>query len=60
LQAGDQFILASDGVTRLIEDQELAQELGIGTMEEAADRLIDKVLARGAPDNATLVIVKVQ
>lgn len=56
---GDQFILASDGVTRMIEDHEYAEELGGGTMDEAADRLIDKVLARGAPDNATLVIVKV-
>jgi serine/threonine protein phosphatase PrpC len=57
---GDQFVLASDGVTRLIDDQELAEELGTGTMEEAADRLIEMVLARGAPDNATLVIVKVK
>lgn len=57
---GDQFILASDGLTRLVEDQELADELGSGSMEEAADRLIDMVLARGAPDNATLIIVKVK
>lgn len=57
---GDQFILASDGVTRLVEDHELAGELGAGSMDEAADRLIDMVLARGAPDNATIVIVKVK
>ena len=60
VQAGDQFVLASDGVTRLVDDRELAEELGTGTMEEAADRLIEMVLARGAPDNATLVIVKVK
>lgn len=58
--AGDQFILASDGVTRLVEDYELARELGAGSMDEAADCLIDMVLARGAPDNATIVIVKVK
>src|SRR4029450_8859277 len=57
---GDQFILASDGVTRLVEDRELAGELAVGTMEEAADRMIDLVLSRGAPDNATVVIVKVK
>ena len=60
VQAGDQFVLASDGVTRLVDDRELAEQLGTGTMEEAADRLIDMVLARGAPDNATLVIIKVK
>lgn len=57
---GDRFILASDGLTRLVEDREMAAELASGTMDEAADRLIEMVLARGAPDNATLVIVKVK
>jgi serine/threonine protein phosphatase PrpC len=57
---GDQFILASDGMTRLVEDQEIAAELKSGSMDQAADRLIEMVLSRGAPDNATIVIVKVQ
>ena len=57
--SGDQFVLASDGVTRLIEDHELAEVLASGSLDVAADRLIGMVLARGAPDNATLVIVKV-
>ena len=56
--AGDLFILGSDGVTRLVDDQELAEQLASGSMDEAADRLIEMVLARGAPDNATLIIVK--
>lgn len=60
VKPGDQFILASDGVTRLVEDRELARELGSSSMDEAADGLIDMVLARGAPDNATLIIVKVK
>lgn len=59
VKPGDQFILASDGVTRLIEGRELARELGSSSMDEAADGLIEMVLARGAPDNATLIIVKV-
>ena len=58
--AGDQFILASDGLTRLVDDHELAEELRTGSMDEGADRLIDKVLSRGAPDNATLIIVRVK
>ena len=60
VQPGDQFILASDGMTRLVEDREMAAELRSGSMDEAADRLIKMVLARGAPDNVTIVIVKVK
>jgi serine/threonine protein phosphatase PrpC len=57
--AGDRFVLASDGLTRVVPDDELAAELGRASPAEAADRLIDMVLARGAPDNVTLIIAKV-
>jgi serine/threonine protein phosphatase PrpC len=57
---GDQFILGSDGLTRLVDDQEMADQLGAGSIDEAAERLIELVLSRGAPDNATLIIVKVK
>jgi serine/threonine protein phosphatase Stp1 len=60
VKTGDLFVLASDGLTRLVTDGEMASELGSGTMDEAADRLIEMVLARGAPDNATIVMVKVK
>jgi serine/threonine protein phosphatase Stp1 len=59
VQAGDQFLLASDGLTRLVPDHELAAELQRASPDEAADNFIDTVLARGAPDNVSLVIVKV-
>jgi serine/threonine protein phosphatase PrpC len=55
---GDQFVLASDGLTRLVPDDELAAELQRGPLDEVADRLIEKVLARGAPDNVSLIITK--
>ena len=56
--AGDQFLLASDGLTRLVDDQELLAELASGNPAEAAERLLETSLARGAPDNVTLIIVK--
>lgn len=56
--AGDQFLLASDGLTRVVDDDEIAAELQRASPGEAADRLIELVLSRGAPDNVSIVIVK--
>lgn len=56
--AGDIYLLASDGLTRVIEDQELVAVLTSLEIEEAADRLLEAVLDRGAPDNVTMVITR--
>ena len=58
-EPGDQFLLASDGLTRLVEDDELAKILSSWPPGDAADTLIDAVLARGAPDNVSLIIARV-
>lgn len=55
---GDRFLLASDGLTRVVGDEELAAELERAPPELAADNLIDVVLARGAPDNVSLIITR--
>lgn len=59
VRSGDLFLLASDGLTRLVGDEEIAAELESRPLDEAADRLIGIVLARGAPDNVSLVITRV-
>jgi serine/threonine protein phosphatase PrpC len=56
---GDQFVLASDGLTRVVNDGELAAELMRNPPDRAANVLIETVLRRGAPDNVSLVIAKV-
>ena len=58
VRAGDVFLLASDGLIRLVSDSELLAELGASDLEAAADRLIATCLARKAPDNVTFVIVR--
>lgn len=55
---GDLFLLASDGLTRVVSDGEILGELGRGSLDEGADRLLQTVLERGAPDNVSMVIVK--
>lgn len=56
--AGDIYLLASDGLTRVVEDQELVAVLTSLEIEQAADRLLEAVLNRGAPDNVTMVITR--
>jgi serine/threonine protein phosphatase PrpC len=56
---GDQFLLASDGLTRLVGDAELAAELASNPPEAAADKLIEIVLSRGAPDNVSIILTSV-
>lgn len=55
---GDCFLLASDGLTRVVRDDELAALLARREPSEAADEMIETVLERGAPDNVSLVIVR--
>ena len=56
--AGDIFLLASDGLTRVMDDREIAAELERSAPEAAADTLLQAVLERGAPDNISLIIVR--
>lgn len=58
-QPGDHFLLASDGLTRVVSDSEIYAEVTTAPIELAADRLTRKVLSRGAPDNVSLIIVRV-
>lgn len=59
VRPGDLFLLASDGLTRLVNDAELAAELVSKRPEEAAEALVQTALSRGAPDNVTMIITKV-
>ena len=59
LRAGDGFLLASDGLTRLLDDHEMLDGLETPDLEVAADRLMNLCLARKAPDNVTFVLVRV-
>jgi serine/threonine protein phosphatase PrpC len=59
VRLGDQFVLASDGMTRLVEDHEVAAQLASADLDDAIDALIEMVLSRGAPDNVSIVITEV-
>ena len=56
---GDLFLLASDGLTRLVNDAELAVELTSKRPADAAESLVATALSRGAPDNVTMILTSV-
>lgn len=57
LMPGDRFLLCSDGLTNMLPDAAIGRELGAGTPQQAADRLLGLTLAQGAIDNVTIVVV---
>ena len=59
VRPGDRFLLASDGLTRLVPDPELCAALADGPLAPIADMLVEIVLQRGAPDNITLTIIAI-
>lgn len=59
LSPGDRFLLCSDGLWSEVEDVELAEVVGDCSPAEACRALMDLVLARGCPDNASVQVVHV-
>jgi PPM family protein phosphatase len=57
VRAGDRFLLSSDGLHDLADDQEFLPALAIADAEVACAALITLARDRGAPDNVTVCIV---
>ncbi len=60
LEAGDRFLLCSDGLTTMVNDSEIAFMLARPPLEASVERLLELALHRGAPDNVTLTLVGVE
>jgi len=60
LEPGDVLMLCSDGVWEPVEDVELVTAVAEGQpLASAANRILSLVLERGAPDNATILLIRV-
>lgn len=60
LQKGDNLLLCTDGLSNLMADQEILFEVAYGARKnDCCQRLVRIAKERGAPDNATAVLVVV-
>jgi protein phosphatase len=58
---GDIYLLCSDGLSRMVKDEEIQHTLvGVKDLEEATKILIDKANQGGGRDNITTILVRVQ
>lgn len=58
LQAGDRYLFCTDGVTRMLSEQELGDLVRATTEPESTlQEIVSTAVARGGPDNATAVMV---
>ena len=58
INAGDKFLICSDGLTAHASDEEIGSTLAQHSPQEACNRLIELALSRGGTDNVTVVIVE--
>lgn len=58
-RVGDRYLLCSDGLSDPVSTETIAETLSTGTVEEAADRLVQLALRSGGPDNITVVLADV-
>ena len=59
LHDGDVFILCSDGLHGVVKEEELLDVANL-PLEEAADEFLRRALDRGAPDNVTVIVARVE
>ena len=60
MEWGDYLLLCSDGLTNVVDEQEILFEVIHGSSpEDCCQRLLDIAKMRGAPDNVTCVLVQI-
>lgn len=60
LREGDTFILCSDGLHGVVKEEELKEVVEKMPIDAAADEFLRRALARGAPDNVTVIVARVE
>ena len=59
LQEGDTFVICSDGLHGVVREEEIRQIASL-PVDDAADEYVRRALDRGAPDNVTVIVARVE
>lgn len=59
LKVGDTILICSDGLSNLVDDKSIAGILTGGNLQGAARVLVGRALEGGAPDNVTVLLLRV-
>lgn len=60
IEAGDIFLLCSDGLTDMLSDSEIKDILGaVGPIEKKAETLVEGAMRNGGKDNTSVLLVQV-
>ena len=60
LRAGDRFLLCSDGLTRIVTDEQVKERLAVPDLTAVVQGLVGLALEGGGPDNVTAVVAEAQ
>jgi protein phosphatase len=58
VQAGDMFVLCSDGLSNGVREPEMSEALNAGDCRRAADTLLEIALKAGGRDNISVIVVR--
>lgn len=56
VEPGDRLLLCTDGLTNVLDDDQIAEVLAAGTVEKSAATLVDAANDAGGVDNITVVV----
>ena len=57
---GDIYLICSDGLTDMVTNREIADELANNPFSEALNNLLNKALENGGRDNITIILCKIE
>jgi serine/threonine protein phosphatase PrpC len=57
-QIGDIFLLCSDGLYNSVSQEDILAALALRDLDAMVTQLVDKSLAKGAPDNVSVIVVQ--
>ena len=60
LEPGDTFVLCSDGLANMVDDEELRQMVDRTPLEGAPQKLVELANERGGDDNITVIVVRAE